>query len=251
MRLVAFCEAPADFRITSDLVDRTLREYGPDWLADLLDSAPEEVRSWKADGRGRPFFVFSDVKNVAGELRVRKPQGHFDGQPGALDALMGMTALSIVRALMDGGDAIDGVLLIRDMDDRPEREIGLGQARTKAQTWTSAPIILGCANPKREAWVLCGFDPETDNEHASLRTLRQELGFLPSERAHELDAKDEQAKRSAKRVLRVLVGDDRDREARCWKETPLDTLRARGRSTGLHAFLVELQEHLLPLVTRR
>jgi hypothetical protein len=155
-----------------------------------------------------------------------------------------------VRALVQRGDAIDAVLLIRDMDDQPERETGLGQARTEAQHWTRAPIILGCANPKREVLVLCGFEPGTDDEHTSLRALRQELGLSPNERAHELDAKDEQARRSAKRVLRVLVGDDRDREAR-WKETPLDTLRARGEQTGLRAFLAELQAHLLPLVPRQ
>lgn len=36
MRLVAFCEAAADFQIASDLVDRILREGGPDWVADVL-----------------------------------------------------------------------------------------------------------------------------------------------------------------------------------------------------------------------
>ena len=81
--------------------------------------------------------------------------------------------------------------------------------------------------------------------------LRQELGFAPNVHAHQLDAKDEQAKRSAKRVLRVLTGNDRDREERCWKVTPLETLRARGEATGLRDYLAEVEQHLLPLVPRR
>jgi hypothetical protein len=51
VRLVAFCEAAADFQITSELVDRVLREVGPDWVADVMDAEPEgdrdrEQRGW-------------------------------------------------------------------------------------------------------------------------------------------------------------------------------------------------------------
>lgn len=112
-------------------------------------------------------------------------------------------------------------------------------------------IILGCAHAKREAWVLCGFEPENDEEHARLYELRQDLGFPPHEHAHRLDAKDERAKRNAKRVLRQLTGEDREREERCWKETPLDTLRGRGEMTGLRSYLEELEHHVVPLITRK
>jgi hypothetical protein len=139
---------------------------------------------------------------------------------------------------------------MRDMDDQPEREIGLGQARTEARSWKMFEIILGCPNPMREAWALCGFDPETDNERARLEELRQELGFYPHDQAHHLDAQDEQAKRSAKRVLRLLTGDDREREERCWKRTALDKLRARGVMTGLCNYLDEVRQHLVPLVLK-
>lgn len=134
------------------------------------------------------------------------------------------------------------------MDDRPDRRTGLEQARTEA--WAAFPIIVGCADPKREAWVLCGFEPEGDEEHALLDDLRRELGFHPHIDAHQLDSTDEHAKRSAKRVLGLLVGDDLDREARCWQQAPLDTLRARGERTGLRAFLDELELQLIPLVMR-
>lgn len=250
MRLVAFCEAAADFQIASELVDRVLREAGPDWVGDVLDTAPDGVRSWRGIGGGM-FFVLRDLTKHADDLGVRVLHGHFDGRPGAADAVMGRTVFAIVRTLVNRGDAIDAALVIRDMDDQPERQTGLGHARTEARAWATFRIVLGCARAKREAWVLCGFEPENDDEHARLNELRQELGFQPHEHAYRLDAKDEQAKRSAKRVLRQLTGDDRGREEQCWKETPLDTLRARGELTGLRDYLEELEQHLVPLITRR
>lgn len=251
MTWVAFCEARADFEIAADLVDRILRERGPAWVGDLLDTAPQEVRAWRGDGAGRAFFVLRDLVKHVDALAVRVPHGHFDGRPGAADALMGRTAFAIVRTLVKRGEDIDAVLVIRDMDDQPERETGLGQARTEAQAWAAFEVVLGCAHAKREAWVLCGFEPENEDEHARLAVLRQELGFQPHEHAHQLDAKDEQARRSAKRVLRELTGNNQEREQRCWQNTPLDALRARGGMTGLSAYLEELAQLLVPRVTRR
>jgi hypothetical protein len=238
----------ADYRIASDLVDRVLREDGPDWVADVLDAAPDGIRSWRGDGRGNAFFDLHQLTKHVEQLAIRVPHGYFDGRPGAADAVMARTALSIVRHFVKHAEIIDAVLLVRDMDDQPERETGLGQARAEAGSWATFKIILGCANPMREAWVLCGFDPETEEERVHLEELRQELGFQPHEQAHQLDAQDEQAKRSAKRVLRLLTGDNRDREERCWKHTALDKLRARGTVTGLCSYLDEIREHLVPLV---
>jgi hypothetical protein len=250
VRLVVFCEAAADFRIASDLVDRVLRHDGPGWVADVLDAAPDGVRSWRGDGRGNMFFDVHHLSKHVDRLAIRVPHGQFDGCRGAADAVMARTALSIVRHFVKRGEVIDAVLVVRDMDGQPERAIGLGQARTEARSWATFQIVLGCANPMREAWVLCGFDPETDDERARLEELRQELGFQPHEQAHHLDAQDEQAKRSAKRVLRLLTGDDREREERCWNQTALDQLRARGVMTGLCNYLDEVRQHLVPLVLR-
>jgi hypothetical protein len=55
-------------------------------------------------------------------------------------------------------------------------------------------------------------------------------------------------KRSAKRVLKHLVHGDPDREANCWKETPLQILRSRGVQTGLREYLEEVEERLVPLL---
>jgi hypothetical protein len=42
VKLLAFCEAAADFRVLSGLVDRTLRDFGPLWVVDLLDTRTKE-----------------------------------------------------------------------------------------------------------------------------------------------------------------------------------------------------------------
>jgi hypothetical protein len=95
MRLVAFCEAVADFRMASDLVDRVLREHAPDWVGDVLDAEPVGIRAWKDDGQGREFFLVRALVDYASRLQIRVPQGHFDSRRGAADALMGRTAFSI------------------------------------------------------------------------------------------------------------------------------------------------------------
>jgi hypothetical protein len=248
MRLVAFCEAAADFEIASALLDRVLRDKGPPWVADVLDAGPEGILSWRGEGARREFFVIGSIGRYVDDLGIRVPHGHFDGRPGAVDGVMGRTVFSIVRALVRRGDDVDAVLVIRDMDDQPVRKTGLGQARAEAQTWASFRIVLGCADPKREAWVLCGFEAETDEERAQLEDLRSDLGFQPHLDAQLLTAKKEHDKKSAKRVLRLLTGNDRERERRCWTNAPLDVLRERGGATGLRDYLDNIEREIVPLV---
>src|SRR4051812_40496036 len=98
VRLVAFCEAESDFKITTGLVDLVLRQHAT-WISDVMDMAPEGIRSWVGDGHGHDFFDIHHVGSYALKLPGRVPQGHFNGQPGAAGATMARTAFSIVRAL--------------------------------------------------------------------------------------------------------------------------------------------------------
>lgn len=247
MRLVAFCEAPSDFEITSDLVDRVLRERCPTWVGDTLEAAPEGVRTWVGDGQGRAFFKIHDVYRYAAQRDVRLTYGHFGGGPGAHGALMARTAFLIVRRMVQDGDDIDAVVIVWDMDDdEANRRTGLDQARHEAQPGAAFGVVIGRPNAMREAWVLVGFEPGSDDERVRFADLRRELGRPPHADAHLLDAKHELAVRSPKRVLRVLTGGERDRERRCWMETPLETLIARSADTGLREFLDEVEAHLVP-----
>jgi hypothetical protein len=120
------------------------------------------------------------------------------------------------------------------MDDQGQaRRRGLEQARKEALRIDPRVIILGCPDPMREAWVLSGFEPETDAEKARLAELRQELGFSPCHEAHRLSSKKEQARRSPKRVLHVLTEGEHEREARCWRMTRLKSCAREARTAGL------------------
>ncbi len=247
--VICFCEAPADFRTASELIDRVLRERGPTWLAETLDVAPDGVRRWIDDGRGNEFFDLHRYPDYARDLDVRIPHGHFDSEPGAAGAVMGRTMFRIGRRLAQRGDGPMALVLIWDMDKQPEdRRKGFEQARKEARSYTSLAIVIGLPNANREAWVLTGFEPSDEGERARLAAMRQELGFAPNEAAHQLSAQDTQAKKNAKRVLKELVQGHGDREARCWLETPLESLIARSADTGLREFLAEVQTTLLPLV---
>lgn len=251
--LLVFCEAPADARTVKGLVERVLKEDGPEWLRDILEGpedAAREMRDWAPDGEGRDYFDVHRLADYVRRLGIRPPQGHFNGEAGAAGALMARTAFSVARELVQTGTQVDAVLLVWDMDDQgDDRRRGLDQARDEARHWAPFAIVLGCPDAMREAWVLAGFEPETDDERTRVENLRQELGFHPCEDAQRLDAKDEHAKKSPKRVLDLLTQQDHERETRCWATVPLTTLRARGKDSGLTAFLEEVSVVLVPLVS--
>jgi hypothetical protein len=122
----------------------------------------------------------------------------------------------------------------------------LEQARRQ---YCPLPIVVGFAVVEREAWIISGFDPLDDGETTRHDQERQTLGFDPRTKSHELTAgKDDQAKKSPKRVLKQLCNDDRQRERHCWTNTALATLRERGSDNGLAAYLDEVREKLAPLI---
>jgi hypothetical protein len=142
----------------------------------------------------------------------------------------------------------DGILLMRDDDRQSERLTGFQQARDWARNHLPelGPIVIGLAHLKRECWVLVGFVPATGQERQIVESLRQQLSFHPCDEPERLTGRHNEA-RDAKRVLRILTGDNRDREAICWEQTPLSELERRGASTGLTAFLNEVRTLLIPL----
>jgi hypothetical protein len=146
-------------------------------------------------------------------------------------------------------DPIDAVVVVWDTDDEQrERPRGVKAARDDARAWATFQIVCGFPDPEREAWVLAGFDPCPPAEQQRLEELHRELGFSPVFHAVKLRDKAHGALRNIKRVLGVLTGDDRDREARCWTEPPLATLHERGAATGLSTFLDELRAVLPELL---
>lgn len=246
VKLLVVCEAASDFKIASELADRVLCER-IDWLDESLLAS---VRAWLEVGPQRPFVRWDKLDATAQEhgLRRLRPRSRFSGEQGAADAAAADKALQLA-AFIGGKQGLAGVLLIRDADDQPERGRGLMQARTldAGQRWPFV-VVVGLAVPKREAWVLAGFEPQEAGERERLAQVRQELGHDPCAGSHRIAARSHGAKRDIKRVLDLLTGDDVEREAACWQSAALALLTERGRDNGLAAYLDEVAEQLVPLV---
>lgn len=235
------CEAAADQRTGCALADRVLCHAIP-WLEpELLDS----VRTWRGYAPATRFVAWKQVPALARE-RGLKAHGQFGGAPGLPDARAARYALLLAHALEPRPQ---GIVLLRDLDDQPERRGGLEQARTDFEARVPDPIVvvIGAANTKRECWVLAAFEPRSDAERDALTALRQELGFDPTAEPEQLTAKHADALRSAKRVLRALLGDDPVREAACL-EAGLELLMERGEHCGLADYLGEVRDRLVPVV---
>jgi hypothetical protein len=232
-------EAVADFTTATELADRVLIE-AIDWMEE--DQLPYQ-RDWvgeTADGRR---LSWTEIKHLARASGVRS-HGHFDGEPGLPDAIAARRAIDYLQLTFP---ELGAIVLLRDQDDGPERRAGLDQARSQVQTGIA--VVVGFAIVERECWVVCGFEPQDESERGRLEGVRQQVGFHPHERSHDLKAcKDDSAKLSPKRVLRVLTDGNYDRERRCWKETSLDVLRQRGKENGLADYLHEVRERLGPLI---
>ena len=236
--IIVICEAPADRRTACELADRVLCQT-IDWFSPELLKA---FRCWRGLRSSDEFLAWKDIPRLVQVANVRI-HGHFDNGPGALEAKMARNALALV--MKEAEQSIDGVVLLRDSDNKWDRNQGFRQARS--ETSLKVPVVIGVAHAKRECWVLAGFRAQDETEKQRLDVLKHKLGFDPTQRAHELTATEKGAKRNAKEVLEILVGGSFVREAGCWAETELDILAARGKGSGLADFLVEVRERLVPL----
>lgn len=243
--IAVVCEADADFRIATDLADRVCCETIK-WLDPEL---VETLRTYRGESESEPFLRWKDIPGIAKRLRIRT-HGHFNSQPGNLDAAATRRALHICMA---SDRPPTGVILVRDSDNQP-REEGMRQARDDFESKRGYnAIAMGVAHSKRECWVIAGFAPRTNDESATVRDLTRGtagLGFDPIAHSERLTATDESAKKSPKRILNALTGGNRQREVACWKDTPLDTLRMRGQQNGLARYLTEVRDRICPLFTR-
>jgi hypothetical protein len=240
LQFAVIYEAEADFRTATELADRVLVE-GIHWLEeDQLDYQ----RTWLAESTDGRRLTWKAMKQLARDSNLPPVHGHFEGEPALPDAAAARRAIRFLRREFP---RLDAIVLIRDQDQQPERRRGLEQAQHEQHG--ALAIVVGLAVVERECWVISGYDPLDDAESTRLRDSRQQLGFDPRERSHELTAcKNDQALRSAKRVLRELTQDDRERQCQCWRETQPATLRKRGRENGLTTYLDAVREQLARLI---
>ncbi len=235
-------EARADQLTACGLADRVLLQ-GIDWLEpELLDSC----RRWRGASETEAFLQWRKVNERLALSGVKSIFGKFNGASGQPDALMARKALLLLASLEPKPAA---VLLIRDSDGDPRRREGLAQARD-SHAWPFR-VLIGLAHPKREAWVLAGYQPQTPEESGRLQALRERLSLDPIRYSHELDAREHGAKTDIKRALEELIQGEGDRERSCLHETGLEVLEQRGLSNGLADFLKEVRQELVPILSGR
>jgi hypothetical protein len=236
------CEARADRDTACGLADRVLLEE-VSWLApETLDSC----RQWRGCDSTQPFLKWTEVKAEQERKGVKGIFGHFGGKAGLPDARAARLALLLLAASEHPPAA---VLLMRDSDGDAQRREGLEQARDfkiNDKPWPFQ-VLIGVAEPKRECWVLAGFDPMSPAETTRLEESGRRLSFHPVREAHRLDAREHGAKNDAKRALEELTLGDMERERSCLMGTPLSRLEERGEHTGLAMYVKELRERLVPI----
>ncbi|RKH27599.1 hypothetical protein D7V77_11190 [Corallococcus sp. CA041A] len=232
------CEARADRDTACVLADRVLVD-DIDWLDEgLLDTQ----RLWRGLTPSEPFLRWASVRAEATNAGLKNLFGHFGNKPAEPDALVARRALLLFAGSEPKPQA---VMLVRDSDADERRRIGLEQARSD-RPWPF-PVVIGVAEPKRECWVLAGFDAR-ESEEDTLKQVEQRLSFHPVRDAHKLTAREHGAKNDAKKALEELTSGNLERERECLRDTPLETLRQRGEQVGLTRFLSELSERLVPVM---
>jgi len=254
IEFVVIVESDADARIATSLAERVLLDK-IDWLeASLL---PNLFR-WSGLDENSDRSCWKDIGKIINNaeksgLRLPRFLGHRKTKSLKADGAAMMKILNLIRLLQHQRNReIKAVILIRDLDNQPERRQGMEQARLEhIERQPKLEIIVGVADRMREAWVLNGFIASNPDENNILTDIKTQLNFDPCEEAHRLRERSFQEPdriRNPKVVVEQLTRGDRDRERQCWETTPLNILRERGVYTGLTAYLGEIEQRLVPII---
>ncbi len=232
-------EARADKQTACDLAERLLVEK-IDWFE---SENLVQLVLWQGLDASSEFLPWKDIGRLFKAAGLASPHGRFRSEPGAFDERRARKALLLLNR---AAPKPAGVLFVRDTDGVVARAESLERARG-ARSWRFE-VILATPHPKRESWVLAGFDPNNDSEREALAEARSELGFDPRDQAERLAAEGRKGKRNAKKVLESLAS-DYERQRACWREADLNVLRERGENSRLTRYLTEVTDRLVPLVS--
>ncbi len=249
LEFVVIVESSADARTATKLAERVLVEK-VDWLEpDLL----ENLFQWQGLEEKTEHSCWKDIGSIiecakASGLHIPRYRDHRNTEPLKADGASAMKILNLIRLLhRKRNRQIEAVIFIRDLDNQPERRQGIEQARRLAhmEQQPKLEIIIGTADRMREAWVLNGFIPSNSEEIRILEDIKTKLKFDPCADAHKLRSnswEEPDRVRNPKVVVERLTGGDSLREQLCWEETSLELLRAKGKHTGLTAYLHEIEQ---------
>ena len=249
--IVVIVEGAADARIATRLAERVILEQ-VDWIEPYLQS----MVAWTGFLPHSEYTCWKDLNVIyleAARSGVRLPR-YLGGDKHKSLKAYGAAARKVLHYIrrLSEDRTIRAVLLICDLDNQPERRVGLEQARTEHETYQPGiAVVIGTPNRKREAWVLNGFEVQDAAEQRILSQIISELGFDPCAEPHRLRAAsraEPERQRNAKVVLELLTAHDQEREVRCWEVTGLAVLRHRGIYTGLSDYISEVETRLLPAI---
>lgn len=254
IEFIVIVESGADARTATKLAERVLREKF-DWLD---DDSLQYYFQWTGLEEGKEYSCWRDIIKIIDDAKSQikyKPArflGHDSkGVPLKADGAASIKILNLVRFLQKNRQ-IKAVIFIRDLDNQPERKKGIEQARSEHINKTpQLEIIIGAADPKREAWVLNGFIASNQEEEQILEEIKNKLSFDPCIESHRLRATSEkelERMRNVKVVVEQLTGNDMEREKQCWEDTNLKHLRERGVDTGLTDYIQEVEERLAAII---
>lgn len=253
IEFIVIVESGADARTATKLAELVLQEKF-DWLDDDI---LQHCFQWTGLEEGTEFSCWRDITKIIDNAKSQikyKPSrfiGHSKGEPLKADGAASIKILNLVRFLQRIRQ-IKAVIFIRDLDNQPERKEGIEQARSEHINKTpKLEIVIGAADPKREAWVLNGFIPSNQQEKQIIEEIKNKLSFDPSIESHRLRAtseKEPERIRNVKVVVEQLTGNDMEREKQCWEETNLKHLRERGVDTGLTDYIQEVEQRLAAIL---
>lgn len=229
IRLLVAAEDGLAHRLAVHLADRCCQEV--EWVGDQID----HFRTWVAFA-GNDCLDLKRVKDLAKGLRIRA-WGHFDGHPGAEDALLMRKLFRVVDAQDIG---VDVLVVARDVDGR-DRRAGFDQARREFAHATFM-VVGALAEPEFEAWLVSAWQPETDAEREALAAQKQRLGFDPVRDSHQLTSTGD-GPRDSKKVLQGLAGGVEPAERR-FRSRSLAELAVAGAGNGIASYLAEVRSRL-------
>lgn len=251
IEFVAIVESSADARTATKLAERVLVEK-VDWLEpELL----QHLFQWSGLEAGTEHSCWKNIDDITKRLSDKfkfptiRSNGKLKTDGQAASKIMKLISFLQYKQNRD----IKAVILIRDLDNQPQRREHIEQARSEhINRQPKLEIVIGTAERMREAWVLNGFIPLNQEERRILEEIKTKLNFDPCEESHRLRSNSwEEADRirNPKVVVEKLTGGKMEREQQCWEETSLELLRERGVNTGLTVYIHEIEERLTPIIS--
>lgn len=250
---IVIVESGADARTATKLAERILIEK-IDWLEPEIIN---HIFCWTGLLEGTEYSCWKDINKIvellkASGFKFPRYRSNRNSEPLKADGAASIKILNVVRSLQRTRQ-IKAVIFIRDLDNQPERKEGIEQARLEhINLQPKLEIVIGAANPKREAWVLNGFVPSNQNEKEILEEIKTKLCFDPCRDSHKLRSVAEtepERVRNAKVVVAQLTDGNMEREKLCWEDTDLKVLREIGMHTGLTDYIQEVEQRLIPIIS--